>query len=185
MLRFVTTNEGKVREAREYFDDDVEQFDYDYVEIQASDLAPIAEAGARDAFEAAGGDPVMVDDAGLFIDALGGFPGPYSSFVDHTIGYERVWQLASGETDRRASFRCVVAYCDGEEVRSFEGAVPGTIVEPRGTGGFGYDPIFEYDGRTFAEMAPAEKNAVSHRGRAFAKLASYLAGEPAEHRGAR
>ncbi|PSP29219.1 non-canonical purine NTP pyrophosphatase, partial [Halobacteriales archaeon QH_2_65_14] len=58
-------------------------------------------------------------------------------------------------------------------VKLFEGVVPGTIVAPRGDGGFGYDPIFEYDGRTFAEMSTDEKNAVSHRGRALAKFAEW------------
>jgi XTP/dITP diphosphohydrolase len=60
-------------------------------------------------------------------------------------------------------------------VKLFEGAVPGRIVEPRGDGGFGYDPIFEHDGTTFAEMGPEEKNAVSHRGRALAKFADWFA----------
>ncbi len=82
-IRFVTSNEGKVREAREYLTDDVEQVNYDYTEIQSGDLAEIAVAGAKEAFEETGGeDPVVVDDAGLFVDALGGFPGPYSSYVE-------------------------------------------------------------------------------------------------------
>ena len=185
MLKFVTTNEGKLREAREHLPVAVEQFDYDYVEIQADDLETIAEAGVRDAFEAAGGDPVIVDDAGLFIAAFDGFPGPYSAYVDHTIGFRRVWALAREEERRRATFRCVVAYCDGDRVESFAGSVPGTIVAPRGSGGFGYDPIFEYNGRTMAEMSTEEKNAISHRGRALSKLAAWMAGEPAERRGAK
>ena len=179
MLRFATTNAGKLREAREYLAEvvgDVEQFDYDYVEIQADDLAEIAAQGARESFEAAGGDePVIVDDSGLFVDALSGFPGPYSSYVYDTLGIERVSDLARAEPDPRARFRAVVAYCDGDRVETFEGVVPGTIVEPRGDGGFGYDPIFEHDGTTFAEMAVERKNAISHRGRALSKLASWLA----------
>ena len=177
MLRFATTNAGKLHEAREYLSPivgEVTQFDYDYVEIQADDLVPIAAHGAREAFEAADG-PVIVDDSGLFVDALGGFPGPYSSYVDATIGYERVSELARATDDRRARFRAVVAYCDGNRVETFEGAVPGEIVEPRGEGGFGYDPIFEHDGTTFAEMDTERKNAVSHRGRALAALADWLA----------
>jgi XTP/dITP diphosphohydrolase len=62
-------------------------------------------------------------------------------------------------------------------VKLFEGVVPGTIVEPRGSGGFGFDPIFEYDGQTFAEMDRKEKNAVSHRGRALAKFAEWYQGQ--------
>ncbi|MDG5777906.1 non-canonical purine NTP pyrophosphatase [Haloarculaceae archaeon H-GB1-1] len=212
MLRFVTTNEGKVREAREYLPEPVEQLDFDYAEIQSDDMGAIAAEGAREAYRYAG-EPVIVDDAGLFIDAVDGFPGPYSSYVEDTLGVERVWELAKREDDRRASFRAVIAYCDGEEfaaspdpvdreerrgqdlaasdrdsattdeqvvegelpVKLFEGWVPGRMVAPRGEGGFGYDPIFEHDGTTFAEMSPAEKNAVSHRGRALAKFADWYA----------
>jgi XTP/dITP diphosphohydrolase len=194
MLRFVTTNQGKVREAREYLDA-VEQFDFDYPEIQSPDLAEIAAQGAREAYRAAA-EPVIVDDAGLFIDAFDGFPGPYSSYTEDKLGIERVWHLTKEEDARRAAFKAVVAYCDGEPieaapdtqqqnetvyrgdeddlpVKTFEGTVPGTIVEPRGDGGFGYDPIFEHDGTTFAEMTPEEKNAVSHRGRALAAFAEW------------
>jgi XTP/dITP diphosphohydrolase len=188
-IRFVTSNEGKADEAREYLDD-VERVDYDYTEIQG-DLATVAAEGAREAFEALGGvDPVLVDDAGLFVRALDGFPGPYSSYVEDTLGVDRVWRLCEAEDDRRAHFRTVLAYAhrpddaDDVQIETFEGSVPGTIVAPRGDGGFGYDPIFEHDGTTMAEMSTAEKNAVSHRGRALATFADWLAGEPAKRKGA-
>jgi XTP/dITP diphosphohydrolase len=209
MVTFVTTNAGKLREAREYLDAPVEQLDFDYPEVQADDLASVAAHGARAAYREAGG-PVIVDDSGLTIDALDGFPGPYSSYVEDTVGIERVSRLARAEEDRSAAFRAVVAYCDGDPfeatpepvdrdrrgqdlgaeeragattdeqvaegplpVKLFEGVVPGTIVEPRGDGGFGYDPIFEHAGETFAEMDTEAKNAVSHRGRALAKFAEW------------
>ncbi|GAA0206340.1 non-canonical purine NTP pyrophosphatase [Halobaculum roseum] len=207
MLRYVTTNPGKVREAREYLGDEVSQLDFDYTEIQADDLAPIAARGAREAYRHAG-EPVLVDDAGLFVRGFDGFPGPYSAYVEDTIGVEAVRRLVDAELDdRRASFRCVLAYCDGEPfdaspdpidrddrvaaaatgaerddaeteplpVKLFEGVVRGEIVEARGDGGFGYDPIFEYDGSTFAEMDAAEKNAISHRGRALEKFGVWFA----------
>ncbi|MXR21796.1 RdgB/HAM1 family non-canonical purine NTP pyrophosphatase [Halobacterium bonnevillei] len=177
-LRFVTTNPGKVAEAEEYLADvsDVDRFDYDYTEIQSDDLAEIAARGAEDAFQSQDSQvPVVVDDAGLFVRALDGFPGPYSSYVEDTLGVERVWQLCEGLENRRAAFRCVVAYADGDTTETFAGSVQGTIVAPRGEGGFGYDPIFDHDGETFAEMDTAEKNALSHRGRALAKLADWLA----------
>ena len=217
-LKFVTTNPGKVREAREYLPEPVEQLDFDTPEIQSSDLGAVAAHKARAAYDHAD-QPVFVDDAGLFIDAFDGFPGPYSSYVHDTVGVERVWRLTSEEDDRGAAFRGVVAYCDGEgfdatpdpvdrageddqrrgqdlaaddrdaattddrvrrdddapPVKLFYGVVPGEIVEPRGDGGFGYDPIFEHDGRTFAEMDAEEKNAVSHRGRALSKFADWVA----------
>ena len=200
MLQYVTTNEGKVREARAYIE--CEPLDYDYTEIQAPDIAAIAAYGAREAYAHANG-PVLVDDAGLFVDSLSGFPGPYSSYVEDTLGIERVGRLVTddGDTDdHRAAFRCVLAYCDGGEfdatpdpvdrgdralaaadgadeggvpVKLFEGTVRGRIVSPRGDGGFGYDPIFEHDGTTLAEMDTEEKNAISHRGRALAKFGEW------------
>ncbi len=219
MVTFVTTNEGKVREARAYLEAPVEQRAFDYPEIQADDLASVAAEGARAAYRELG-EPVFVDDSGLTVAALGGFPGPYSSYVEDTLGIERVWQLVEREADHDAAFRGVIAYCDGESfeatpepvdserrgqdqaaddragattddqvegagaedtteaadavpVKLFEGIVPGTIVAPRGDGGFGYDPIFEYDGETFAEMDTDRKNSVSHRGRALAKFADW------------
>lgn len=174
MLRFVTSNAGKAREAREYLPDPVERVDYDYPEIQSDSLVEIAIAGARDAYREIG-EPVFVDDSGLFIDTFDGFPGPYSSYVDEKLGIERVQALAAREENDRARFRTVVAYADGEGVETFEGVVRGRIVPPRGSGGFGYDPIFEHRGTTFAEMDTEEKNAVSHRGRALAAFGDWLA----------
>lgn len=206
MLRYVTTNPGKIREAEQYLrDGSVEQLDFDYTEIQKEELGPIAAHGARQAYRHAD-EPVIVDDAGMFIDGFEGFPGPFSSYVEDTLGVERVWNLASDLDDRRGSFRCVLAYCDGESfdatpdpvdrddrvaaaaagpdgesaeealpVKLFEGYVPGKIVAPRGEGGFGYDPIFEHDSTTFAEMDTEQKNAISHRGRALAKFAEWYA----------
>jgi len=176
VLRFVTGNEGKVREAREYLPEPVERVDYDYTEVQSDSLTEIAAAGARESYEAIG-DPVFVDDAGLFVEGLGGFPGPYSAYVEETLGVERVWRLAEGECDepRRASFRAVVAFCAGADVETFDGSVRGRLVAPRGEGGFGYDPIFEHTGRTLAEMSTGKKNAISHRGRALAAFGDWLA----------
>jgi XTP/dITP diphosphohydrolase len=182
VINFVTSNSGKVREAREYLDE-IEQVNFDYTEVQSDSLSEIAAHGAREAYEEVG-DPVVVDDAGLFVDCLDGFPGPYSSYVEDTVGVERVWHLTEPEQDHRGSFRLVLAYCDEEtlenqpeEVQTFEGRVTGQLVAPRGDGGFGYDPIFEYNGRTLAEMSPAEKNAISHRGRALENFAEWHARE--------
>ena len=220
MLHYVTTNPGKLHEAREYLGaETITDYDYDYTEIQSDSLEAIAAEGAREAYREVGA-PVVVDDSGLFIEAFEGFPGPYSSYVEDKLGIERVWDLAQTADDRAASFRCVMAYCDGEPfaaspdpvdredraaaaaedraaaaaedraaaavagadadddsdplpVKLFVGSVRGTIVEPRGEGGFGYDPIFEHDGSTFAELGSEAKNALSHRGRALAKFAEW------------
>ncbi|AGB37942.1 XTP/dITP diphosphatase [Natronococcus occultus] len=178
-VRFVTSNEGKVTEAQDYLEgiDTVEQVEYDYAELQSDSLEEIVVTGAEEAYAALGNEePVLVDDTGLFVDALGGFPGPYSAYVEDTVGIERLWRLASEEESKRARFRTVLAYADGERTETFEGSVAGTLVAPRGDGGFGYDPIFEYNGRTFAEMDTDEKNAISHRGRALAAFADWYAG---------
>lgn len=173
-VRFVTGNPGKVSEVEERLDEPVEQIDFDYVEIQADELESIALAGVRDAYEAVGdGTPIVVEDSGLFVDTLEGFPGPYSAFVEDTLGIERVWDLVEDANDRSAHFESVVAYFDGEIEETFIGTVEGEIVAPRGDGGFGYDPIFEVDGRTLAERSTTEKNELSHRGRAFDRFAAW------------
>lgn len=207
MLHYVTTNPGKLREARAYLGEEtVVGYDYNYTEIQSPSLEAIAAEGAREAYREVG-EPVVVDDSGLFIKAFDGFPGPYSAYVEDTLGIEHIWTLGQTVDDREASFRCVLAYCDGEPfeaspdpidrdnravaaasdadageqeaeplpVKRFVGSVRGTIVAPRGDGGFGYDPLFEHDGSTFAELSSEEKNALSHRGRALATFAEWLA----------
>ena len=170
---FVTGNEGKAREAREILGDDVERVDLDYTEIQADALAPIAVRGVQECHGQLD-EPCFVDDSGLFVDALGGFPGPYSSYVYDTLGVEGLLRAMRDvdDGDRGARFECVVAAHDGDGIETFAGTVEGRITrEQRGDGGFGYDPVFEHDGRTFAEMSAEEKNAVSHRRRAFRSLA--------------
>jgi XTP/dITP diphosphohydrolase len=126
----------------------------------------------------------LADDSGLCVDALGGDPGVYTAnWAETPTG--RDWQLAmrkvedalaakGPEAGRDAHFVCVLSLCwpDGH-VESFEGRAEGTLTwPPRGTVGFGYDPVFVPlgDTRTFAELDPAEKHAISHRADAFAKL---------------
>ena len=130
------------------------------------------------------GEPAVADDTGLEVDALGGAPGVYSSRFsgEHATYADNVNKLLTemdGLDNRRARFVTValVAYPDGSEVAAV-GEVLGMITtEARGDMGFGYDPVFVPDGgdgRTFAEMTTDEKNAVSHRGRAFSALARKL-----------
>ncbi len=131
------------------------------------------------------GLPAVADDTGLEVDALGGEPGVYTArYAGEGCSYadNRAKMLAelAGVTNRAAAFRTVamIVWPDGTEL-AVEGVCPGTIAtEDRGTIGFGYDAIFvpdEGDGRTFAELSREEKNAVSHRGRAFRSLGALLA----------
>lgn len=127
------------------------------------------------------GLPVVADDTGLEVDALGGGPGvntaryagPGASYEDNVV---RLLASMEGVEDRTARFRTVVALVmpDGVEVIA-EGSVEGVITkERRGGGGFGYDPVFEVDGQTLAEMPAEDKNALSHRARALRALAASL-----------
>lgn len=175
---FVTGNPHKVREAGDILSHlgiTVEQNDCGYPELQEDELEAIARFGARWAADKLDCQ-VMVDDSGLFIETLGGFPGPYSAYVSDTLGNRGILKLMEGETNRRAVFRCAIGYCrPGGEVSVFSGEVAGEIAhEMRGSGGFGYDPIFEVGGATFGEMNEDEKNRLSHRYRALVKFAEWL-----------
>ena len=133
----------------------------------------------------ASGEWTLADDSGLEVSALNGAPGVYTrryAGPDATDvqNYEKLLAAMVDVTDRTARFVCTMALIDpanGSE-RTFRGECPGALTTaPRGEFGFGYDPIFEVDGRTMAERAPAEKDALSHRGRAAALVAAALRGE--------
>ena len=128
------------------------------------------------------GESCFADDTGLEVDALNGAPGVYSARYageakNSLDNMALLLKNMSGIQNRKARFRTVIALIlDGKEYL-FEGVVNGTIAEePRGTAGFGYDPLFVPDGysTTFAEMDSEAKNAISHRGRAVEKLAAFL-----------
>ena len=138
------------------------------------------------------GEAAVADDTGLEVAALGGAPGvfsaryagPEATYADNVAALLLALQNRPDRADRTARFRTVALVCfpDGREVIA-EGVVDGEITTtPRGAHGFGYDPVFVPaggGGRTFAEMAAWEKNALSHRGRAFRALAALLASGPA------
>ena len=126
--------------------------------------------------------PAIADDSGLMVDALDGAPGVHSARYasdghDFAANNRLLLRNLEGVANRRARFRTVISLLVGDEEHLFEGVVEGRIVEREsGAEGFGYDPLFVPDGcdRTFAEMSPDEKNAVSHRGRAVRKLVAFL-----------
>jgi XTP/dITP diphosphohydrolase len=163
-----------------------------------SDLPPFAESAPTFAENAAGkalhysrfaGLPVLADDSGLVVDALGGQPGVHSARYagPNASSPERIAKLlaemrAGRSPDRRARFVCVLALANrGRMLAVFSGAVEGEILPaPRGAGGFGYDPVFFFGpaGKSFAEISAAEKNRHSHRAKAFRSLAEFLASSP-------
>ncbi len=126
--------------------------------------------------------PSLADDTGLEVEVLNGRPGVYSArYAGEDASYDdNVQKLLSeleGQDIRSARFRTVMAFVTGDEDLFFEGVCRGEITEkPVGTGGFGYDPVFIPDGfkKTFAEIDPKEKNAISHRGKALQKFVDYL-----------
>jgi len=139
-------------------------------EIQADTLEQVVEK-CLDELVSMGHDNIIIDDSGLFIDGLKGFPGVYSSYVFSTLGCEGILKLLENSTDRKARFECCIG-CQMKDVGRLvvKGRSPGRIIgEKRGDSGFGYDPIFMPDGaeRTFAEMDLDEKNRFSHRGDAM------------------
>lgn len=182
-LGIVTGNEGKLREfmtlAAQY-GIEVYQIRVPKPEIQSDDLRVIAASSAASLMNHVI-EPFIVEDAGLFIDALKGFPGPYSAYAMKTIGVEGVLKLMEGVQDRSARFQAAIAYADRRVgIKVFTGEVRGTIAaEARGSSGFGFDPIFVPEGwsRTFAEAGPEEKSRVSHRGKAFKALMEWLLSE--------
>lgn len=175
---FVTGNKGKFSEAKEILaakDIELIQNKDGYPELQEDELEPIAAYGAKYCAKKLK-HPVMVDDSGLFINALNGFPGPYSAFVEENLGNQKVLKLMEDEAERGAVFKSVIGYCEpGGEPVTFTGSVEGEIAyEERGSGGFGYDPIFDYKGQTFGELGTEEKNKMSHRRRALDKFFAWL-----------
>lgn len=179
-LTFVTGNKGKVHEASTALAPlgiDVVARDLHPVEIQGETLLEISRAKCE-VLVGRLEPPFLVDDGGLFVDALKGFPGVFSAHALKTIGVPGILRLMEGATDRRAHFAAVVSLYDGKEVRSFAGRCDGQLATaPRSTGhGFGFDPIFVPDGysETFGQLDATVKNRISHRGRALAQLVEHL-----------
>ena len=177
-LAVVTSNANKAREVAAYFTGvlEVEHVPLECPEFRHADVGEIARGKAAYAYEALA-RPLIVDDTGLFIDALRGFPGPYAAYVQDTIGNAGVLKLMEGVGDRSAHFETAVAFAREDGIRIFRGVLPGTIVAPRGSGGFGYDPIFAYEGRTLAVMPLAEKSRISHRARALEAFRAWITQE--------
>ena len=178
-LKFATSNRHKFGEASAILGDygiPVEMAPLELREIQADALEEIAAEKAREACRKLDGS-AMVEDTGLFIDGLHGFPGPYSAYVFRTLGNPGILRLLEGAPDRCATFRSVFAYCrPGGSPECFSSGVAGIIaLECRGEG-WGYDPIFIAEGasgRTYGELGD-EKNQLSHRRMALANLARWI-----------
>ena len=187
-LVIATKNQGKLREVRAV----LAGLPYEVVSLEAYPDAPdVEETGCTfeenavlKAVECARytGELTLADDSGLVVDALDGAPGVLSSRfapTDSERNAKLLDLIKDVPDDRRtARFVCAIAISDPDgDVRSCDGRVEGTIAHaPRGTNGFGYDPVFYLPdlGRMMAELSPDEKNAISHRGRALAEARKML-----------
>ncbi|MCL2135658.1 MAG: XTP/dITP diphosphatase [Candidatus Bathyarchaeota archaeon] len=148
-------------------------------EIQSDNVREIAQYSAVDAFNQCH-MPLIVEDAGLFIDALEGFPGPYSAYVYKTIQNKGILRLMKNLQNRKATFcSAIVYYSQKTGSLLFEGKTEGEIITTErkceSKSGFGFDPIFQpsHSEKTFAEMTLEEKNCVSHRAKAINKFAEW------------
>ena len=186
-IKFATSNPNKVVEGNivgKEFGIEFVQIMEDYPEIRDEDVARVAEEGAKFVYGSVK-EPIIVEDTGLFINALNGFPGTYSKFVFRKIGNDGILRLmkgmdsGAGQGNRRAVFVSAIGYYDGDRVIVFKGEVNGRITsEPKGNVGFGYDPIFmpdDYD-KTFAENREL-KLEISHWRNSFQKFCEWLVSE--------
>ncbi|KAH9939332.1 Maf/Ham1 [Epithele typhae] len=183
MSAFVTGNANKLREVRQILGAvgiEVDCQELDIPEVQGS-TRDVAIAKCKRAAELLG-RPCITEDTALCFEALNGLPGPYIKYFLTELGQDGLNKLLVGFPTTAAWALCTFAYSPGpgHEPILFEGRTDGHIVPARGPGSFGWDPCFEPNntGKTYAEMQADEKNKISHRGRALAKLEQYLRSLP-------
>ena len=162
-LFFVSSNNHKFKEAEiilNSFKIKIGFLKYTLEEVQSNSMKVIASKKAKFAFSKFN-KPIIIEDDGLFIESLQGFPGPYSSYVFESIGNLGILNLVNKK--RKAKFVSLITYCDGEITKSFMGTILGSISKSEKGKGWGYDPIFIPKNlkKTFAELK--NKNELSHR----------------------
>ena len=177
---FVTTNHNKYLEACSIFrnsDFSVIHKEDKYHEIQSNDLESIVQYGLK-TLSIKSIYPIMIEDSGLFIKNLNGFPGPYSSYIFNKLGNSGLLKLMKKVENRQAVFKSVLGYStSSSSIKIFEGYVSGKITTKQvGESGFGFDPIFIPDGytETFSQMDVETKSSLSHRGRSIYLLKKFL-----------
>ncbi len=174
----VTGNPNKLAEARRLCGHQLAAAAVDLPEIQSLDLAAVLEAKAEEAFRRLA-RPIIVEETGLELVAMNGFPGPLIKWMLEAVGAVGVARAALALGDGSARARCMLLYYDGERRHAAEGETAGRLVlPPRGDSGFGWDPVFQPEGerRTYGEMTAAEKDSIGHRGRAWRALRPLLGG---------
>ena len=172
-LFFVSSNDHKYLEAKNILASLGIKLGFlksDLEEIQSNSLDEIALRKAKNAFSKFK-KPVIIEDDGLFINSLDGFPGPYSSYVFKTIGNDGILNLL--RNNRKAKFVSIITYCDKTILQSFDAKLDGLISKSQKGKGWGFDPIFIPKNlkKTFAEID--EKNKLSHRYKALKKFSNW------------
>lgn len=173
---FATKNENKLREVNEILGRSLEQISVELFEPQGVRVEEIVREKTEDAFHKTG-KFVLVEDTSLEFVAWNGLPGALIKWFLETVGNDGILKMLSSETNRKAVAKTAVGFFDGTQAHVFVGEVSGTISETiRGTGGFGWDPIFIPDGhdKSFAEMTSIEKNVISMRKLALERMKAEL-----------
>ena len=176
-LFFVSSNTHKFTEAQRILSNlglEISLFKTTLEEIQSSSLGEIAKRKALDAYSKVQ-KPVIIEDDGLFIDSLDGFPGPYSSYVYDTIGNKGIMNLLEKIESRNAKFVAIIVYCNGvDDIQLFESSIPGKISLSIEEGGWGYDPIFIPDGESKTYANVSDKDKFSHRSASLKKFSDWF-----------
>ena len=184
-IYFVSNNLNKYSEIKSMLDDKIIDLDLkfckqDIIEIQDKKIENIAMEKAKSAYSIVK-KPILIEDDGLFINSLNGFPGQYSKFISKSIGNKGIIRLLKRSSDRSAFFKSIFVYNDGIIAKVFYGKINGKISSTITTGGWGYDPIFiplkrnNKKGITFAKLSQTnKKNELSHRKIAFYKFIKWF-----------
>lgn len=185
-LSFVTSNIHKFEEISDYFKDTklkINHVNQKYAELQADSFLQIV-LSSSSILSSTIDQPFIIEDSGLSVSDLNNFPGPYSSYVFQTIGWDGILKLMKNVDNRNAHFTSTIALAENDTIKTFEGITKGKISQQgQGDGGFGYDPIFipkfvddkgNENLRSYAQMSLSEKNILSHRAQSMKKLRDYL-----------
>ena len=186
VIFFVSNNIHKYSEIKSILHDRTTDLDVNFykqtiIEIQDDQIEKIAIEKAKSAYNTVK-RPIIIEDDGLFINSLNGFPGQYSSYVFKSIGNRGILRLLEGSRDRSAFFKSIFVYNNGIIVKVFSGQINGKISSTITDGGWGYDPIFipfnnhdNHHNKTFAELSKTnKKNELSHRSIALDKFVKWF-----------
>ena len=177
---FVTGNKNKAKHLADLLGIEIEYQSAELSEIQSMDVEEVAKDKAIRAYESIG-RPVLVEDQAVYLTALGGFPGPFVKFmVESSGGIESIARILDGYEDRSCIAKDIFVYYDGTSLTTFVGEYGGIIAkEPRGDGGWGWDPVYcpdGFDGKTSAELTKEEYEEVYLKIKPIAKVSEFLRG---------